>query len=68
MTHRERFLAETDGFGVCDLAVFRSRFDLLDGCTPAPMLKYEVEELAGTLTAARGPEPPAGASGPLAVR
>jgi len=26
-------------------------FDLLDGCTPAPMFNYEVEELAAALTA-----------------
>jgi uroporphyrinogen-III decarboxylase len=37
-------------------------FDLLDGCTPAPMFNYEVEELAGALAAARRPE---GSSGPM---
>jgi hypothetical protein len=30
--------------------VGRSGFDLLDGCTPAPMTNYEVEELASALT------------------
>jgi len=38
-------------------------FDLLDGCTPAPMFNYEVEELAGALGAARRPDPPAGGEG-----
>jgi len=28
-------------------------FDLLDGCTPAPMFNYEVEELAAALTGSR---------------
>ena len=31
--------------------VARSGFDLLDGCTPAPMTNYEVEELASALAA-----------------
>jgi hypothetical protein len=30
--------------------VARSGFDLLDGCTPAPMTNYEVEELASALS------------------
>jgi hypothetical protein len=30
-------------------------FDLLDGCTPAPMFNYQVEELAAALEATGGP-------------
>jgi uroporphyrinogen-III decarboxylase len=30
-------------------------FDLLDGCTPAPMFNYEVEELAAALAGAEAP-------------
>jgi hypothetical protein len=40
-------------------------FDLLDGCTPAPMFNYEVEELAGALAAAQRPEPPVGGTRPM---
>ncbi|MBN1835810.1 MAG: hypothetical protein JW820_08160 [Spirochaetales bacterium] len=40
-------------------------FDLLDGCTPAPMFNYEVEELAAALAAAERPEPPVGGSNPM---
>jgi uroporphyrinogen-III decarboxylase len=42
-----------------------SGFDLLDGCTPAPMFNYEVEELAAALTAARRPGAPVGGAGPM---
>ena len=39
-----------------------SGFDLLDGCTPAPMFNYQVEELAAALAAARRPD---GSPGPM---
>jgi hypothetical protein len=42
-----------------------SGFDLLDGCTPAPMFNYEVEELAAALRDAHRPEAPVGGNGPV---
>jgi hypothetical protein len=43
-------------------------FDLLDGCTPAPMFNYEVEELAGALATAERPEATGGPEGPVNAR
>jgi len=42
-----------------------SGFDLLDGCTPAPMFNYEVEELAAALGSAHRPKPPVGSAWPM---
>ncbi len=45
------FSTHLDGnFKALFLLVARSGFDLLDGCTPAPMTNYEVEELASALS------------------
>ena len=40
--------------------IHETRFDLLDGCTPGPMMNYEVEELAEVIkrTWAGGQDPP----------